>query len=265
VNRKLPNPPPCASIIVPTRDRLDLLQPCLESVFRATAYGDYEVIVVDHASVEAETGAYLRRLSSQHRLSVLRLEGSFNFSKLNNTAARQATGDVLVFLNNDTQVLNAEWLKELVVNAIRPEIGAVGAKLFYPDGRIQHGGIELGGPTMARHSYRYFPGDHAGYLHRLHVPHRVDAVTAACMAVAADKFHAVDGFDESAFPVAYNDVDLCLKLERAGYCNLWTPYAQLIHKEQATRGEWRDKREAEAFKRKWATRLAAAPVNPIDA
>lgn len=265
VQRVLPDPPPRASIIIPTRDRIDLLRPCVESLMDRTDYRDYAVVIIDNGSTERETLDYLAELSSRSNIFVVREEGPFNFSALNNAAARQANGRILVFLNNDTEVRGGDWLRELVVHAIRPEIGAVGAKLLYPDGRIQHGGIILGGPAMARHAYRFFPGDHAGYMHRLRVPHRADAVTAACLAVSAEKFRAVGGFDETVFPVAYNDVDLCLKLEQAGYINLWTPYATLIHKESATRGHGASRAEAEAFAGKWRDRLAAAPVSPLDA
>ncbi|MEZ0167569.1 glycosyltransferase [Microvirga sp. TS319] len=235
VTRPVPSPAPLVSAIVCTRDRMDLLRPCIEGLRSRTDYAPLEILIADNDSREPETLAYFRDLAADTRVRILPCPGPFNFAAINNRAARIAQGSVLLFLNNDIEVITPEWLTEMVAHATRSESGAVGAKLLYPDGRIQHGGVVIGLNGLAGHAHRFYPGDHAGYMGRLQAVQTFSAVTAACLAVAREKFFEVDGFDETAFPVAFNDVDLCLKLLSQGYRNLWTPYAVLAHKESASR------------------------------
>ena len=184
--------------------------------------------------------------------------GPFNFSALTNAGVAESTGEVLVLLNNDITVIGSDWLERMAREASRPEVGAVGAKLLYPDDRLQHGGVVVGLGGAAGHLYRGRPGDAGGWLDRLQVTHEVSAVTAACLAVSRAKYDAVGGLDEELFPVSFNDIDLCLKLQAAGWTNLMVPGAVLYHHESASRGhdhagakQKRAEREAAAFAEKW--------------
>jgi GT2 family glycosyltransferase len=256
VKRRLPADPPLVSLIVPTRDNLSLLQPCISGLLERTDYPRFEVIIVDNGSVEARTLAFLETISTDPRVQVLRRPGPFNYSRLNNEAVAQSRGEILGFINNDIEVIRSDWLGEMVVHAMRPEVGAVGAKLLYADGRIQHGGVILGLGGVAGHAHRFFPRAHPGYMHRLRVAHYVSAVTAACLVIDKGKFLAVGGFDEDDFVVTLNDVDLCLKLDSAGYRNLWTPYAELYHKESASRPNDATLRQASRWRRERARCIA---------
>jgi len=179
---------------------------------------------------------------------VLRHDAPFNFAELNNLAVREARGEYLCLLNDDTEAIDPGWLGELVRQAARSEVGAVGAKLVYPDGSIQHAGVTLGIAGTAGHAHRFQrPGD-PGYFHRADVAHCVSAVTAACLVVSRGKYVAVGGMDEAAFPVAFNDVDLCLKLEQAGWHNLYQPAAVLVHHESKSRRRAADPARAAAFR-----------------
>jgi GT2 family glycosyltransferase len=264
--RVLPAPPP-VSVIVPTRDRPDLFVPCLDGLLHGTDYPHLEVLVADNDSREPGTLARFAEYDRDPRVRIVPMPGPFNFSRINNEAVAQASGRVVVFMNNDVEVLGADWLMALVAEAIRPEVGAVGAKLLYPGGLVQHAGVVLGlmgGP--AGHAFHLFRDGHPGYLHMLEATRRCSAVTAACLAVERTKFEALGGFDTEAFPVALNDVDLCLRLDRAGYRNLYVPKACLLHKESASRpSDWhpeqraRYERELAAFKERWADRLDRDP------
>lgn len=235
VRRAMPSPPPLVSLIVPTRDRVDLLRPCVESLRTSTDYPSLEIIIADNESRARATRAYLDEMSTDSRVRVVACPGPFNFSAINNRAVQAASGAVLGFINNDIEALHPDWLAEMVANAVLPQVGAVGAKLLYAAGNVQHAGVIVGINGLAGHAHRFFDRDHPGYMRRLQVPHYLSAVTAACMVVERSKFEAVGGFDEEAFPVAYNDVDLCLRLRAFGLENLWTPYAVLYHKETASR------------------------------
>ena len=189
----------------------------------------------------------------------------FNFSRLNNSAVQEATGDVLAFLNNDIEVTHEEWLEEMLTLALQPHAGCVGAKLLYPDGRIQHAGIVLGLGGVAGHGHRFARADDPGYLGRLQCVQNVSAVTAACLLVRKRVFNQVGGFDES-LTVAFNDVDFCLKVRAAGYLNLWTPFAELIHHESVSRGRDLTPSKARRFadeyammQRNWGLELLSDP------
>lgn len=234
--RELPAPPPHVTLIIPTRDRLSFLKSCLETIFNKTAYPSFDVLVVDNESVEAETLNYLKEVSKRHPVSVIPAPGEFNYSALNNLAVSQAKGDVIALLNNDVEVISSEWLREMVCYAVMPHIGAVGARLLYDNGLVQHAGIILGTGGIANHAFHGYPAADSGYQARLQLPQYVSAVTGACLVVEKKKYLSVGGLDEKDLKVAYNDVDLCLKLSASGLHNVYTPYANLIHHESVSRG-----------------------------
>jgi glycosyltransferase involved in cell wall biosynthesis/GT2 family glycosyltransferase len=266
----LPAPPPLASIIIATRDRVELLERCVESIRTRTNYRPFEIIVVDNGSIEDETFAFFRRAQREKIIRVLVESGPFNFSRLNNRAAAHALGDILVFLNNDTEVDDPGWLTEMVSHAIRPEVGAVGARLWYPDGTLQHGGVVLGLGGVAGHAFPHIPRGHPGYFNRAMLQQNCSAVTGACMALRQSVFAELGGFDEANLGIAFNDIDFCLRLADRGYRVVWTPYANLIHHESASRGHQRAPgeqaqflREAGYMQKTWATRLLRDPYyNP---
>lgn len=224
------------SIIILTRDRADLLGPCLSSLFRLTAYRDFEVILVDNGSVEQRTldlkDEWLARAPS--RFSVLRADMPFHFSRLNNLAVERATGKYLAFLNNDTEITHADWLDAMIGYAQMPTIGAVGATLRYADGKVQHAGVVMGLDGRCGHGHQFWPADSTGYQGQLISVNNYLAVTGACLVTRREVFDEVSGFAED-LPVAYNDVDLCLKMIDRGYRNVCLPHAVLIHHESQTR------------------------------
>lgn len=229
---------PPISVIVPTRNRVDLLRTCLDGLGR-TDYPDLEVIVVDNGSDDPATLAYLDGLDpSRHR--VLRQSGPFNFSALNNRAADQANGTLLCLLNNDIEVLTPDWLAIMARQSLRKDVGAVGARLLYPDGRIQHAGVVLGIGGGAAHAHRLLDPDEEGYFRRHALPQFVSAVTAACLVVQRKRFESVGGLDEANFAVAFNDVDFCMRLNARGWQSLYEPRATLMHHESVSRGLDRD-------------------------
>lgn len=250
--------PPTLSAIIPTRNHGALLRTCVEGLQQAN-YPDVELLLVDNGSDEPETLELLRQIEASGG-KVLRRPGPFNFSKLNNEAVRHASGRMLCFLNNDVEMINGGWLPQMVRQAMRPEVGAVGAMLLYPDHSIQHAGVTLGIGGGAGHAHRYLSHGEQGYFDRARLPQFVSAVTAACMVVAREKFVAVGGFEEELFPVAFNDVDLCLKLNSRGWQSFYEPRARLIHHESKSRGcdslkpnRSRFAGELAALKAKWHT------------
>ncbi|HEY0649274.1 glycosyltransferase family 2 protein [Phenylobacterium sp.] len=247
VRRAPPEPKPRVSVIVPTRDRADLLARCAEGVLSGTDYGPLELIVVDNGSVEPQTAALFEQLRTDPRVRVLPAPGPFNYSALNNLAAAEATGEVLVLLNNDIEVTDAGWLSALVAQAVRPNVGAAGARLLFPDGRVQHAGVVVGVGGAAGHLGYGQPGDTGGYYKHLKTARNVTAVTAACLAIRKAVWDEVGGLDADRLAVAFNDVDLCLKLRARGYDVVWTPHAELVHHESATRGDDRSPAEQARF------------------
>ncbi len=239
---------PLVSIIIPTRDRWTLLRECLRSIEEKTSYTPYEILVINNDSSEPVTARGLEGVG--HKWRVLDYPGPFNFSAINNLGAAHARGDVLVFLNNDTQVIEPDWLTAMLEQAQRPEVGAVGARLHYPDGRIQHAGVVLGVGGVADHAFKGLPGDAFTYFALGSVVRNCSAVTAACMMMPRRVFEEVKGFDER-LAVALNDVDLCLRLRQRGYLIVYTPFALLYHHESGTRGRLFPPKEEELVWSLW--------------
>lgn len=238
----LPTPSPLVSIIIPTRDRAGLVRQCVEGLLHRTAYDNIEIIIVDNESVEDETLQLFKTLQDDPRVRVLRIEGAFNYSALNNKAALEAKGEVLLLLNNDIDVIGEDWLREMVSLAIREDVGAVGAKLLYANDEIQHAGVRLGAghfdqdTGVAGHLGHRQARNEIGYFGQLVLVRDVGAVTAACLAIRRAVFLEVGGLNETDLKVAFNDVDLCLRVRQAGYRILWTPFAELYHFESLSRG-----------------------------
>lgn len=234
----LPAQPPRVSLIIPTRDQHDLLRTCVESILQRTTYPDYELLVVDNQSSCPRTLAYLDEIAATPggRVRVLRWDAPFNYSAINNFAATQAGGSVIGLVNNDIEVISPHWLDEMVAHALRPDIGCVGAKLHYPDRTIQHAGVVLGIGGIANHLMRGLPSTSPGPFGRLWTTWNPSAVTAATLLLRRAVWDAVGGLDAASLPVAFNDVDLCLKARALGLRNLWTPHAELIHHESVSRG-----------------------------
>ena len=232
----LPEPPPLVSVVIPSRDRLDLIAQVCRGVLRETDYPAIELVVVDNGSTDPAVLAHYAELRADPRVKILADPQPFNFSRLVNAGVAASRGAVVVLLNNDIAVLEPGWLTALVRQACRPEVGAVGAKLLYADGRLQHGGVVVGLGGRAGHILRRRPGDAPGHLGQMRVAHEVSAVTAACLAVARAKYDAVGGFDADAFPIDFNDVDFCLRLGALGHKSVWTPHAKLAHLESVSRG-----------------------------
>ncbi|MCU7879003.1 MAG: glycosyltransferase [Candidatus Thiodiazotropha sp. (ex Lucinoma borealis)] len=236
VRYHLPEAVPLVSIIIPTRNGKRLLQQCIESIRDRTLYEAYEIIVVDNQSDDQATLDYFTELDEETDIRVLRYNHPFNFSAINNFAVEHAKGDLLCFMNDDIEVITPDWLGEMASHGIRQEIGAVGARLWYPDDRLQHGGVVLGLGGVAGHAMKYTAKDNKGYMGRSVLIQNYSAVTAACLLVRREVFDAVSGFDSDHLAVAFNDVDLCIRIHQRGYYNLWTPYAELYHHESASRG-----------------------------
>ena len=227
---------PIVSIIIPTKDKKDVLEKCVKSILEKTNYKNIEIIIVDHDSEEQATKDYLLRLQRSKKIKVLKYSGEFNYSKINNYAATQAKGEFLIFLNNDTEVITPNWIEEMLEFAMRPEIGAVGALLVYPSQKIQHCGVVLDIGIVAGHIYRGKSVNHPSGLNETRLQRNVSALTAACLMVERKKFFEVGGFEEK-MKVVFNDVEFCIKLMSLGYRNIYTPYAKIMHYESITRGE----------------------------
>ncbi len=225
------------SLVIPTRDRADLLEMCLRSVLEISACRDFEILVVDNESVQESTHALFQRFSGRYeRFRVIKRPGPFNFSAICNEAAAEAAGDFVIFLNNDTEIVTPHWIEKLFSFARRPDIGAVGARLLFPNRRVQHVGITLGMGGVAGHFGARAAADAPGWWNANLVPHETSAVTAACLMVEKRKFMAVGGFDSVRLPIDLNDVDLCLRLGERGWRTLCDARVELIHHESASRG-----------------------------
>ena len=269
VRYPLPSVLPLVSIIIPTRDRADLLGMCLDSLLAKTTYANYEIIVVDNGSVEASTQALFARLPKD-RVSVIRDDAPFNYSRLNNLAVALAKGDVICLMNNDIEILTLDWMEEMLSYACQPDIGCVGARLWFPDDRLQHAGVITGfGEGIAGHPNKNFPRGYVGYYARAILTQSLSAVTAACLMIRREVWEKTQGLDEN-LAVAFNDVDFCLRVKAAGYRNVWTPHAEMNHHESASRGnetspekQARYTQEIALMQSRWRDALANDPAyNP---
>ena len=236
VSYALPEDPPMVSLIIPTRNGVHLLTQCVDSILQKTLYPNYEILIVDNGSDEREAVRYLKSLKYEPRVRILREDGPFNFSALNNAAVKKAQGSLVGLINNDITVISPDWLSEMVSLALQPKIGAVGASLWYPNNTLQHGGVILGIGGVAGHSHKGYPKGSHGYFSRMSLLSSFSALTAACLIIEKAIYEQVGGFNETDLHVAFNDTDFCLRVREAGYRNVWTPYAELYHHESATRG-----------------------------
>ena len=265
----LPNERPLVSIIIPTRDQASSLKKCVDSIFEKTDYPAYELIVLDNQSYDSEALEFLAELKKRDGVRVERIDDAFNYSRLNNHGVELSRGSFVALLNNDVEVLHADWLTEMVSRAMQPKVAMVGARLWYPNGTIQHGGVILGAGGIAGHAHVGLRRGEPGYFARAHLAQDVSAVTTACALVKREAYLQVGGFNEN-LAVTFNDVDLCLRLREAGYRILWTPYAELIHHESASRGfdnsapkQVRFLAEVDYMKSKWGHILQRDPFyNP---
>ena len=252
VQYPLGSPPPLVSLIIPTRNGLQLLRQCVRSIVDKTDYAPYEIVIVDNGSDDPATLEYLSALGEDPRVRVLRDDRPFNFSALNNAAARMCRGQLLALVNNDIEVIGGGWLHEMASLAMRPDVGAVGARLWFADGTLQHAGVVLGIGGVAAHVHRKLPRTDPGYHGRARLTQEFSAVTAACLVLRKAVFEAVGGLDEANLAVDYNDIDFCLRIRRAGYRVIWTPHAELYHHESATRGQQRPAAQQQRYDREVA-------------
>ena len=238
---------PLVSIIIPNKDHVDDLSRCVESIINLSTYDNYEIVIVENNSETAEIRTYYEEISRHPRVQVVEYKGDFNYSKINNFGVQYAKGEYLLLLNNDTEVITPDWMEELLMYAMRKDVGVVGAKLYYPDKTIQHAGIVigLGAHRTAGHTHYRIPEANVGYMGRLCYAQDVTAVTGACMMVSKALYEELGGLDES-FTVALNDVDFCLRVREKGFLNIFTPFAELYHYESKSRGS--DKKDERALR-----------------
>jgi glycosyltransferase involved in cell wall biosynthesis len=263
----LPDVKPLVSLIIPSKNQLELLQKCVESILIKTVYPNYEIVIVDNGSDDPKTIEYFRRIKLDPRVRILCDDRLFNYSALNNAAAREARGELLGLINNDLEVISPEWLSEMVSHALRPEVGAVGACLWYPNNTLQHGGVVLGVGGVAGHAHKHLARYQYGYFGRASLIQSFSAVSAACLVIRKSVYDEVGGFNETDLRVAFNDVDFCLRVRKKGYRNLWTPYAELYHHESASRGHdntpekrKRFAQEVAYMKQEWGSLLQKDPA-----
>ena len=269
IRHQLPAVLPLVSIVICTRDHEALLRRAVESIRSLSTYPHYELVIVDNGSRDPQAVAYLASLASQPGIQVIRDDSPFNYSRLNNGAVAHCRGEVICLLNDDIEVITPNWLEEMVAFAIKPDVGAVGARLWYPDGTLQHGGVIIGAGGVAGHAHLRLPKGSPGYFGRAVLQQELSAVTGACLMVRRTVFAEVGGLDEQ-IAVAFNDIDFCLRLRGAGYRNIWTPFAELIHHESASRGPEdnpekiaRFQREVRLMHERWGDVLAGDPYyNP---
>lgn len=267
VRYALPDTLPLVSLIISTRNGLHLIRKCVESILEKTTYPNYEILIVDNGSDDPETLRYFETLEAKSRARILRDDRPFNYSALNNAAVKKARGELVALVNNDIEVISPDWLSEMVSHALRPDVGAVGAKLLYPNETLQHGGVILGLGGTAGHSHKHLPRHQYGYGGRASLIQSFSAVTAACLLIRKAIYEEVGGLNEMDLQVAFNDVDFCMRVREAGYRNVWTPYAELYHHESATRGyedtpekQVRFAKEMAYMKQRWGDLLLNDPA-----
>ena len=271
VKYKLPSKKPFVSLIIPTKDKVDILDNCVQSILKKTNYENYEIIIVDNNSSEQKSKKYFNKITASNKnVTVLHYDKPFNFSAINNFAAHNSKGEIIGLINNDIEVINNEWLCEMVSHLTRKEVGAVGAKLYYENNNIQHAGVVIGLGGVAGHIHKYKNRNEPGYFGRLHLVQNFSACTAACLLIKRNVFNEVNGMNEKHLTVAFNDVDLCLKIREKGHLIVWTPYAELYHLESISRGNDNDADKIERFhkeidymKKTWKTDKKVDPYyNP---
>ncbi len=257
------NGTPLVSILIPNKDHIADLEKCLQSIYEKTTYQNFEIIVIENNSEHPTTFQYYETLKKYPRLQVVKWTREFNYSAINNFGAQYASGEYLLLLNNDIEIISENWIQEMLMFAQRKDVGAVGAKLYYSDDTIQHAGVILGICGIAGHSHKYFHRSNTGYMTRASIIQNLSACTAACLLLRRDVFDEVGGLDEK-FQVAFNDVDLCMKIRRAGYLIVFTPYAEMYHYESKSRGaevtpqqQERFRSEINRFQEKWGKELEA--------
>ena len=269
IERQAPDPQPSVVIVIPTRDRVALLRQCVDSILSRTTYANYRIAIVDNGSVEPETFEYLSQATQDPRVQVIAYPKPFNYSAINNFAVAAVPSEIVALVNNDIEVISPDWLETMVAHALRPDVGAVGAMLYYPDDTVQHAGVTVGFGGVAGHAFSGAPRGSDGYMGRMRLTGQATAVTAACLLVRRQVWDEVGGLDED-LPVAFNDVDFCLRIAARGYRNIWTPEAELYHHESATRGyedtpekQRRFQGEVAFMQERWGELLQADPnYNP---
>jgi len=267
VRYALPELAPLVTIIIPTRNSLNLIRQCVSSILDKTDYPNYEILIVDNGSDDPRSVGYFDTIGKDPRIRILRDDRAFNYSVLNNRAVQDARGELVGLINNDIEVISPEWLTEMVSIALQPGVGAVGARLWYHNNTLQHGGVILGVGGVANHSHKRLPKGHPGYSGRAILKQSFSAVTAACLVVRRSIFLEVGGFEEENLKIAFGDVDFCLRIRQAGYRTVWTPYAELYRHESATRGyedtpekQARFAKEARYMKERWGGLLLNDPA-----
>mgnify|MGYP002639478232 CR=1 FL=1 len=267
VKYHLPEDIPGVSIIIPTYNNYKMLKTCIDSILAKTNYPEYEIIIINNNSDDKYTLQYFNSLSDISNIKIIDDSREFNFSSINNRAVEHVSNEYICFLNDDIEVITPDWLSEMISFSIQSRVGAVGAKLWYFNETLQHGGIITGIGGVAGHSHKYLPKGNEGYFCRANIIQSLSAVTAACMVVSKSIFEEVKGFNESDLSIAFNDVDLCLKIQKLGYINIWTPYAELYHHESASRGKEDSKlkqirfsKEIEYMKDTWMKQIYNDPA-----
>lgn len=249
---------PLISIIIPNHNNLTTLKRCINSILKKSTYENYEIVIVENNSTRKDIFEYYDSLKSNKKIKIIKWNSmSFNYSAVNNYATRNCGGEIFIFLNNDTEVISKDWIENMLGHILRKDVGAAGAKLYYPGKTIQHGGVIVGLGGMAGHSHKKYPGNSNGYFGRLILTQNFSAVTGACLMIKREIFENIKGFDEE-FALSLNDIDLCLKIRKNGYLIVWTPYAELYHYESKTRGyedspekQMRFEKEVRLFQIRW--------------
>jgi O-antigen biosynthesis protein len=271
VDYPLPEVLPKVSLIIPTKDQKFILEKCINSILEKTTYPNFEIIVINNRSEKKETFEYFEQIKNRdHRISILDFDFDFNYSSINNFGVRNSQGEIIGLINNDVEVINEDWLTEMIRHVLRKEIGCVGAKLYYDNNQIQHAGVILGIGGIAGHSHKYMPGKDFGYFSRLMLPQNLSAVTGACMLVRKEVYQELGGLNEEDLKIAFNDVDFCLRVRERGYRNIWTPFAELYHHESISRGSddtpekyGRFQKEIRFMEERWGSKLRNDPYyNP---
>jgi glycosyltransferase involved in cell wall biosynthesis/putative flippase GtrA len=262
---------PLVTLVIPTRNSLHLIRQCISSIRDKTDYPNYEILIIDNGSDDLQTLAYFDSIRYNQHIRILRDDRPFNYSVLNNHAVQVAQGELVGLINDDIEVINHEWLAEMVSIALQPGVGAVGARLWYPNNTLQHGGVILSLDGVANHSHKHLTKGNPGYFGRAILQQSFSAVTAACLVLRRSIFLEAGGFDEENLKIAYNDIDFCLRLREMGYRNVWTPYAEAYHHESATRGyedtpekQARFAREIEYMQKRWGSLLLNDPAYSLN-